>query len=203
MRGGNKAVIIPHRHEGVFIAKSKDDALVTKSMVPGDSVYNEKRISVQVIFSCFFFSSQSPFHLIETDFFHNLTILVCSWMAFVFMYFLLGFFQNEDGAKVEYRVWNPFRSKLGAAIQEGIDNIWIVSDCYLALCNWCFYYIDENLVSVSLLLICSPYCHFQGTRCSSSLLGSCFRNLCLSCIWHCWTCKLVEYICSLPPSSPG
>ncbi|KAJ6689021.1 hypothetical protein OIU85_005436 [Salix viminalis] len=79
MRGGNKAVIIPHRHEGVFIAKSKDDALVTKSMVPGDSVYNEKRISVQ----------------------------------------------NEDGAKVEYRVWNPFRSKLGAAIQEGIDNIWI------------------------------------------------------------------------------
>jgi len=67
MRGGNKAVIIPHRHEGVFIAKSKDDALLTKSMVPGDSVYNEKRISVQVFFS--FFSSQSPCHLIETDFF--------------------------------------------------------------------------------------------------------------------------------------
>jgi rRNA 2'-O-methyltransferase fibrillarin len=38
MRGGNKAVIIPHRHEGVFIAKSKDDALLTKSMVPGDTV---------------------------------------------------------------------------------------------------------------------------------------------------------------------
>lgn len=56
-------------------------------------------------------------------------------MAFVFMYFLLGFFQNEDGTKVEYRVWNPFRSKLGAAIREGIDNIWIVSDCFLALCN--------------------------------------------------------------------
>lgn len=68
MRGGNKAVIIPHRHEGVFIAKSKDDALLTKSMVPGDSVYNEKRISVQVFFS-FLFSSQSPSHLIETDFF--------------------------------------------------------------------------------------------------------------------------------------
>jgi rRNA 2'-O-methyltransferase fibrillarin len=55
MRGGNKAVIIPHRHEGVFIAKSKDDALLTKSMVPGDSVYNEKRISVQVFFSFLFF----------------------------------------------------------------------------------------------------------------------------------------------------
>jgi rRNA 2'-O-methyltransferase fibrillarin len=59
MRGGNKAVIIPHRHEGVFIAKSKDDALLTKSMVPGDSVYNEKRISVQVFFSFLFFLPRS------------------------------------------------------------------------------------------------------------------------------------------------
>lgn len=59
MRGGNKAVIIPHRHEGVFIAKSKDDALLTKSMVPGDTVYNEKRISVQVFFSFLFFLLKS------------------------------------------------------------------------------------------------------------------------------------------------
>jgi len=60
MRGGNKAVIIPHRHEGVFIAKSKDDALLTKSMVPGDSVYNEKRISVQVFFTFFFLPKSLP-----------------------------------------------------------------------------------------------------------------------------------------------
>jgi fibrillarin-like rRNA methylase len=52
-------VIIPHRHEGVFIAKSKDDALLTKSMVPGDTVYNEKRISVQVFFSFLFFLPRS------------------------------------------------------------------------------------------------------------------------------------------------
>lgn len=35
--------------------------------------------------------------------------------------------QNEDGTKVEYRVWNPFRSKLAAAILGGVDRIYIVS----------------------------------------------------------------------------
>lgn len=34
--------------------------------------------------------------------------------------------QNEDGTKTEYRVWNPFRSKLAAAILGGVDNIHIV-----------------------------------------------------------------------------
>jgi rRNA 2'-O-methyltransferase fibrillarin len=33
--------------------------------------------------------------------------------------------QNEDGTKVEYRIWNPFRSKLAAAVLGGVDNIWI------------------------------------------------------------------------------
>ncbi|GAB4826329.1 fibrillarin [Ancistrocladus abbreviatus] len=79
MKGGSKVVVEPHRHEGVFIAKGKEDALVTKNMVPGESVYNEKRIAVQ----------------------------------------------NEDGTKIEYRVWNPFRSKLAAAILGGVDDIWI------------------------------------------------------------------------------
>ncbi|XWS50478.1 hypothetical protein CRYUN_Cryun12cG0090800 [Craigia yunnanensis] len=79
MRGGSKVVVEPHRHEGVFVAKGKEDALVTKNMVPGEAVYNEKRIAVH----------------------------------------------NEDGTKVEYRIWNPFRSKLAAAILGGVDNIWI------------------------------------------------------------------------------
>ena len=33
MRGGRKVVIEPHRHEGVFICRGKEDALVTKNMV--------------------------------------------------------------------------------------------------------------------------------------------------------------------------
>lgn len=32
---------------------------------------------------------------------------------------------KEDGTKVEYRVWNPFRSKLAAAILGGVDNLWM------------------------------------------------------------------------------
>jgi rRNA 2'-O-methyltransferase fibrillarin len=49
--------------------------MVTKNMVPGESVYNEKRISVEV-----------------------------------------------NGEKVEYRVWNPFRSKIAASILGGITD---------------------------------------------------------------------------------
>lgn len=79
MKGGSKVVVEPHRHDGVFIAKGKEDALCTRNMVPGEAVYNEKRISVQ----------------------------------------------NEDGTKIEYRVWNPFRSKLAAAILGGVDSIWM------------------------------------------------------------------------------
>ena len=70
MKGGAKVVIEPHRHEGVFIARGKEDALVTLNGTPGVAVYGEKRISVE-----------SP--------------------------------PGPDGVsvKVEYRVWNPFRSK--------------------------------------------------------------------------------------------
>lgn len=47
-RGGKKVIIEPHRHEGVFIAKGKEDALVTRNLVIGESVYGEKRVAVEV-----------------------------------------------------------------------------------------------------------------------------------------------------------
>lgn len=47
MKGGAKVVIEGHRHDGIFIARGKEDALVTKNMVPGESVYGEKRVSVE------------------------------------------------------------------------------------------------------------------------------------------------------------
>lgn len=47
-KGGKTVVIEPHRHEGIFIARGKEDALVTKNLVPGSEVYGEKRISVEV-----------------------------------------------------------------------------------------------------------------------------------------------------------
>lgn len=43
---GPKVFVIPHRIKGVFVAKGPQDTLVTKNLVPGESVYNEKRIGV-------------------------------------------------------------------------------------------------------------------------------------------------------------
>lgn len=80
MRGGAKTILEPHRHPGIFIAKAKESMLVTKNLVPGESVYGEKRIAIE---------------------------------------------GDEADTKVEYRVWNPFRSKLAAGVLGGLDDIFI------------------------------------------------------------------------------
>ncbi len=50
---GAKVVVEPHdRFPGVYIMRGKDDALLTKNTVPGESVYNEKRVSVEVSTIC-------------------------------------------------------------------------------------------------------------------------------------------------------
>lgn len=42
-------IVEPHeRFEGVYILRGKEDALLTKNLAPGESVYNEKRVSVDV-----------------------------------------------------------------------------------------------------------------------------------------------------------
>lgn len=86
-KGGSNVIVKPHRHEGVFVAEGKEHLLVTKNLVPGESVYGEKRIAVETPGS------------------------------------------GEDGTaitnKTEYRVWNPFRSKLAAGILGGLYNIHI------------------------------------------------------------------------------
>ena len=41
-------IVEPHRHGGVFIAKGKEDVLATKNLVPGDTVYGEKKIEVNI-----------------------------------------------------------------------------------------------------------------------------------------------------------
>lgn len=47
-KGGKKVIVEPHRHKGVFVARGgKEDLLATTNLVPGESVYGEKRISVE------------------------------------------------------------------------------------------------------------------------------------------------------------
>jgi rRNA 2'-O-methyltransferase fibrillarin len=58
MKGGAKVVVEPHRHAGVFVAKGKEDALVTKNLDAGNSVYGEKRISVEVCAA----AASAPWH---------------------------------------------------------------------------------------------------------------------------------------------
>lgn len=74
-----KVLVEPHpRFPGVFVSRGKDDLLLTRNMVPGVSVYGEKRILVDM----------------------------------------------ED-EKIEYRVWNIYRSKLAAGIVCGLEYIYI------------------------------------------------------------------------------
>lgn len=74
-KGGFKVVVKPFGSlEGVYLMQDKNDAILTKNLYPGESVYNEKRVSVE-----------------------------------------------ENGVKVEYRVWNPYRSKIGAFIVAGVN----------------------------------------------------------------------------------
>ncbi|ESX03025.1 hypothetical protein KL918_002202 [Ogataea parapolymorpha] len=84
-KAGAKVIIEPHRHAGVYIARGKEDLLVTKNLAPGESVYGEKRITVD-----------EP----SKD-------------------------ESAPATKVEYRVWNPFRSKLAAGIMGGLDELFI------------------------------------------------------------------------------
>lgn len=80
-KSGPKTVVEQHRFEGVFIARGgKDDMLLTMNMVPGHTVYGEKKVVVE------------------------------------------GATPEE---KKEYRQWNPFRSKLGAAVFNGIKKLHI------------------------------------------------------------------------------
>jgi fibrillarin-like rRNA methylase len=50
MKGGAKVIVEKHRHEGIFVAKGKEEALLTLNLVPGESVYGEKRIAIEVRF---------------------------------------------------------------------------------------------------------------------------------------------------------
>lgn len=47
-RGRPQTRVEPHRHQGIFVAKGKEEFLVTRNMVPGESVYGEKRVDIEV-----------------------------------------------------------------------------------------------------------------------------------------------------------
>jgi rRNA 2'-O-methyltransferase fibrillarin len=86
--------------------------LVTKNLVPGDSVYGEKRITIA-----------TP----TAGQFAQILILVSVSHYADTGDQIVAFSSSVDGSeeKTEFRVWNPFRSKLAAGILGGLDNIHI------------------------------------------------------------------------------
>jgi rRNA 2'-O-methyltransferase fibrillarin len=131
MRGGAKVVVEPHRHAGVFVVKGKEDALASRNLNTGKAVYGEKLVKVDVSAAEGAWGSGGrrarwgvgkrkkggkpkgrPLHLPYPP--PPLTLSLPPFTP-----------QNPDGTKVEYRVWNPFRSKLAAAILGGVGDIWM------------------------------------------------------------------------------
>lgn len=51
MRAGHQFAIVPHRFEGLFIAEGVSDVFLTKNLLPGQAVYNNNRVAVQVVIS--------------------------------------------------------------------------------------------------------------------------------------------------------
>ena len=62
-RGKPQTRIEPHRHSGIFVAKGREEFLVTRNMVPGESVYGEKRIDIEVNKKIYFFALIFDFYL--------------------------------------------------------------------------------------------------------------------------------------------
>lgn len=71
-----------HRLPGIYIIRGQFDAIATKSLVPGENVYQEERVTIQ-----------------------------------------------EGDINTEYRIWNPYRSKLAATILGDVEDIGIRPGC--------------------------------------------------------------------------
>ncbi|KAI3318177.1 Fibrillarin-domain-containing protein [Xylariaceae sp. AK1471] len=93
---GARVVVEPHRHAGIFVSRGKEDHLLTRSVAPGIEVVSSLIQKLDY--------GEKRISVEETT-------------------------KDAEGApvstKVEYRIWNPFRSKLAAAVIGGIDNIFI------------------------------------------------------------------------------
>jgi hypothetical protein len=123
----------PHRHEGVFVARGKEDALVTLNSTPGVAVYGEKRISVE--------GPPGP---------------------------------DGNTTKVEYRVWNPFRSKRKFVV------IYCIYCIYCVKCGCCCSISSNGFNGLLFLLIVvsnihhylhSTIAHIQHTHIQHTLFN--------------------------------
>ena len=110
----------PHQLEGVYIIKSDKEYLSTKNIYPGESIYGEEIITIEEKKenkenkenkdSDSENSSESIMPIFKNNSNNNNNN---------------NDNENNDIKKVEYRIWDAFFSKLGASIENGINNIFI------------------------------------------------------------------------------
>lgn len=109
----------PHRHEGVFVARGKEDALVTRNLaraLPPHPPLSSLSLSSLHHISLHHISDRippaRPARQVPGESVYGEKRITTEAT-------------EEGGPKVEYRVWNPFRSKIAAGILGGLDKIHI------------------------------------------------------------------------------
>ncbi|KAL6508761.1 hypothetical protein OROHE_021320 [Orobanche hederae] len=111
-------VVVPHTFEGLFLAKGKEDEyfICTKNLAPGEALYGDELIYVQW---------QQPLKTYKRRGKDASKAQALIWDAYDDMEPTWALDDADRSEVVEYRLWNPRRSKLGAAILGGLANIWI------------------------------------------------------------------------------
>jgi fibrillarin-like rRNA methylase len=109
--------------------------LATVNLVPGESVYGEKRISVE--------NAKSD--------------------------------ENAATTKTEYRIWNPFRSKLAAGILGGLETIYMKPGSkvlYLgAASGTSVSHVADIVGPTGAVFVCVSLAGAYGTTLTSALIG--------------------------------
>ena len=148
MKGGSKVSIEAHRHEGIFIARGKEDALVTKNMV-------RRRCASSCCWVPATLAAALAHRGVLQHHDHNphITAMLAARLAHPGLRSAAQCANHcndmvpanrqvpgesvygekrvsvesgtTEGEKIEYRVWNPFRSKLAASVLAGVDNVHI------------------------------------------------------------------------------
>ena len=106
----------PHSLEGIYIIKSNKELLATKNLCPGEIVYGEELITIEEIKEIEIHNNNE----IEKDSSSDSDSIQIKQRNSLNN-------QNVQNIqdKTEYRIWDTFYSKLGAAIETGISNIYM------------------------------------------------------------------------------
>ena len=107
----------PHQLEGVYIIKSDKEYLSTKNLSPGESIYGEELITIEEDKE----EDKKEDKKEEKNEDKKKWDSESSNSSLDIIPKII--FNNKN--KIEYRIWDAYYSKLGATIENGINNIFI------------------------------------------------------------------------------